>query len=304
MIKKPLNKFLFKALLFVIPVFLFFEILFRLGFSPIVTNSTLFDLKMLKVQQQHIKKASLLSMGSSINLYELNSNIVVQNIHLSYYNFASWGLQMVDLDPLVKDFVKTYHPKYVVICSSFPEFISPKNNSYLNYINANGFLKNYFPELFYFKNYNSLHQVVRRKLTTYPLNLDNWGGATLRIKQKDIDRQKWNEHDIFPTRYTQANYNALDSISTFLNAQKVKFIFVQAPIKESYTNTPLSKQLIQLHFERCKSIVERRGGIYLNYYNPVVFTDSLFFDQYHLQDTGAVIFTKEVVADLKKIIDN
>ncbi len=300
--KKPINRFLLKLLLFIMPVLVFFEVLFRLGFAPIVTDSTLFDLKMLAVQKHQVKNIKLLAMGSSITLYELNSDSMVQNFKLPYYNFASWGLQMADMNRLLNSLVKTNQPKYVVICSSFPDFVSPPNNSYLNYINANSFIKDDFPELFYFKNYNSIHQVIRRKFNTYPLSLDNWGGASLSVKLRNVNSEKWNEHDIFPTKYTQANYKALDSLSAFLNEQKIKLIFVQVPIKKSYTNTDRSKQLILAHFDSCKSIVEGKGGIYLNYYNPTIFTDSLFIDQYHLQQAGSTILTSEIVADLKKII--
>jgi len=61
--KNPKNRFLLKVLLFVLPVLVFFEVLFRLGFAPIVTNSTLFDIKMLTVQKRHAKNIKLLSMG-------------------------------------------------------------------------------------------------------------------------------------------------------------------------------------------------------------------------------------------------
>ena len=298
--KNPINKFLLKVLLFVLPVLVFFELLFRLGFAPIVTNSTLFDIKMLAVQKYHVKNIKLLAIGSSLTLYELNSNIIVRNFNMSYYNFASWGLQIADMKRLLTSLVKTNEPKYVIICSSFPDFMLPPNNSYLNYINTNSYIKDNFPEYFYFKNYNSIHQIIRRKFNTYPLVLDNWGGASL--KGMNINNSKWNDHDIFPTKYSRANYEALDSLSTFLKEQNVKFIFIQVPIKKSYTNTDQSKQIIQSHFDRCRSIVEGKGGIYLNYYNTTIFTDSLFIDQYHLQDAGAIILTKEIAGDLKKII--
>jgi hypothetical protein len=300
--KRPVNKFLLKTLLFVIPVLVFFEVLFRLGFAPIVTNSTLFDTKMLNVQKHHIKNVTLLAAGSSETLYELNSKIIVQNFNIPYYNFSSWGMQVTDTKVLLKSLVQKYHPKYVIMCSSIGEFIYPQNDTYLNYINANNFIKDDFPELFYFKKYNSIHQVIRRKLTTYPLKLDDWGGTSLNIKPKDINQQKWNEHGIFPTGYTSQNYTALDSLGAYLAQQNIKFIFVQVPIKKSYTNTASSKQLILAHFDKCRAIVEKQGGIYLNYFNTTTFTDNLFTDQYHLQDTGAVILTKEIVADLKKII--
>jgi hypothetical protein len=300
--KSPFKIFFCKILLFVIPVFILFEVLFRLGFYPIITNSTLFDLKMIAIQKQHLKKVKLLSIGSSINLYDLNSDIIVQNFNMPYYNLGSWGLQITDMKLLLKGFVNEYHPQYVVLCSSFTDFISPPNDTYLNYINTSYFVKDNFPEVFYYKDYHSIHQIVRRKYKAYPLNFDRWGGAALNFTLKDIVWNKWNEHGIFPTKYSGQNYKDLDSLSAFLNKQNIKFIFIQAPIKKSYANTILSKQVIQSHFDKCRSIVEGRGGTYLNYYDTGVFTDSLFIDQYHLQRTGAVVLTKEVAADLKKII--
>lgn len=300
--KNPINRFLLKIMLFVIPVLLFFEILFRLGFAPIVTNSTFFDVKMLAVQKHHIKNIKLLAMGSSITLYELNSKMIVQNFNLPYYNFASWGLQIADMNRLLTSLVKINKPKYIIICSSLTDFANAPNSSYLNYINTNDYIKDNFPEFFYFKNYNSIHQIIRRKFDTYPLVLDNWGGASLSASAMDKNNGKWNKHDIFPTKYTRSNYEALDSLSSFLNDQKIKLVFVQAPLKNSYASTGQYDHLLVTHFNRCRSIIEGNGGIYLNYYNTTIFTDSLFVDQYHLQSGGSVILTKQIVAGLKRVI--
>jgi hypothetical protein len=299
--KRQVSRFIVKALLFTIPIVVFFEALYRLGFAPIITNSTLFDSKMLQVQKQHIKKVGLMTMGSSVALYEVKSSIITQNLHMPYYNFSSWGLQMADTRVLLNSFVNKYHPKYVLLCSSIADFIAPQNETYLNYANAPEFIKDDLPELFYFRNYNSIHQVVRRKHEEYPQKFDNWGGASLSIEAKHIKRNIRYEHDIFPTKYTQANYEALDAIGISLKAQHVRFIFIEAPINKSYANTARSIQLLQAHFDKCRAIVERQGGTYLNYYNTSVFTDSLFTDQYHMQDAGSMILTKEIVKDVKKI---
>jgi len=298
--KKPLNRFLIKVLLFALILTVFFETLFRLGFAPIVTNSTFFDQKMLAVQKQSIKNVKLLAMGSSVALYELNSKIIARHIELPYYNFASWGLQITDTKALLTSFVSRYHPRYVILCSSIGDFITPRNETYLNYVNACDFIKNDMPECFYFTNYNSVYQVVRRKLITYPIALDQWGGASLSIKE--INKDKWNEHNIFPTRYTPGNYLALESLASFLKTQKVKLIFIQVPLKKSYANTHQSQRLLSWHFERCRSIVEAQGGTYLNYYNTAVFADNLFTDQYHLLNEGSIILTKEILRDLKGIV--
>ena len=74
------------------------------------------------------------------------------------------------------------------------------------------------------------------------------------------------------------------------------------PIKKSHADTNYYQPLVSAHFDRCRSIIESRGGTYLNYHNTTIFTGSLFVDQYHLQNAGAIIFTKEAVADLKNLV--
>jgi hypothetical protein len=300
--KNNLTIFLYKTLFFILPVFILFEILFRTGFYPIITNSSLFDYKMFEVQKQHLKKVELLSIGSSIGLYDVNSGVIVQNFKRSYYNFSSWGLTMADMNVMLKSFVKDYRPETVLICSSLGDFMSAPNDSYLNYLNTSSCIRNNFPEYFYCKNYSSIHQIIFRKYNAYRLAFDPWGGASLTIDPKDINRDKWNEHFLFPTDYTQSQYMSLDSLSAFLREQKIRFIFAQAPIKASYANTASARQKIEAHFDRCKSIVEGRGGVYLNYYDTATFTDRLFFDQSHLQAGGGVILTRKMVADLKTIV--
>jgi hypothetical protein len=296
------GRFLIRTGLFLLPVLIFFEILFRAGYFPIITSSTLFDIKMFEVQKQHIKKVGILSIGSSINLYELNSDLIAKNINLSYYNFASWGLQITDMKNLLPGYIKEYEPKYVILCSSVGDFTSPQNDSYYNFINTGYWIKNNFPEFFYLKDYHSVYQIIRRKIKAYPLKLDNWGGATLEIKPEDLKNLPVNPNKLFPSAYAVKNYKALDSLAAFLNNQHIKLIFLQAPLRNSVADTSISQQALSAHFAQCRSLVEANGGVYLNYHDPKVFSDSLFIDYFHLQANGAALMTREVVADLRKII--
>jgi hypothetical protein len=93
------------------------------------------------------------------------------------------------------------------------------------------------------------------------------------------------------------------SLSSLLKDHHIKFIFVQSPIKLQYTNTLSSQQSIENHFVNCKKIVEKYGGIYLNFHGIKEFSnDSLFVDQYHLSSVGATIFTRKLTHSLKKFI--
>ena len=300
--KNKIGLFLGKIVLFTLPVIILFEVLFRMGYYPIITNSSFFDHKIGKAGKQRVKNLTLLACGASIAAYELNSKVIMDSLHVPYYNFGSWGMQICDTRTVLKAFVASYHPKYVLLCSSIGEFILPKNETYSNYAHMNPFIATNFPEFFYFSNYSPIHQIAYRKAHVFHLEQDAWGGTELTIAKKDILLDKWNEHDMFPTGYTEGAYKELDSLAAFLKEKNVTFIYAQAPIKASYTNTLTRKQIIDAHFDRCRSIVGAHGGIYLNYYNTSTFTDSLFFDQYHLQASGAVIFTREIASDLKKII--
>jgi len=303
--KKPVSIFIYKVLLFVVPVLVVFEILFRLGCYPVITDSTFFDLKMMGIQKHPIKNVQLLAIGSSVALNDLNSEIIVQNLNMPYYNFASWALQMADTENLLKGFVKKYNPKYVILCSSLGDFKKKQNDTYLNYLNESDYIRDNFPEFFYFKSYSSVYRIIRRKYKSFPLNLDKWGAVSLQEKQKNTNNtteDEWNKHQVFPTAYTLYNYQKLDTLSAFLKQQNVKLIFIQVPIEKSYAGTAANKQKMESHFSQCRSIVEKHGGIYLNYYNTTIFADSLFRDQIHLQGMGATVLTKEIVADLKKII--
>jgi hypothetical protein len=300
--KNKIGLFLGKIVLFALPIFILFEVLFRMGYYPIITNSSFFDHKIGKAGRQRVKNLTLLAVGSSVAAYQLNSKIILDSLHIRYYNFSSWGMQIADTREVLQAFVASYHPKYILLCSSIADFTKPKNETYSNYTHTNPYIRAAFPEFFYFSNFSPIHQIAYRKSHAFHIEPDAWGGIELTIGKKDILLDKWNEHDIFPTGYTEGAYKELDSLGAFLKEKNITFIFVQAPLKASYTNTLTRKQIIDAHFDRCRSIVGAQGGIYLNYYNPGIFTDSLFFDQYHLQASGAAIYTREIVADLKKII--
>jgi hypothetical protein len=79
-------------------------------------------------------------------------------------------------------------------------------------------------------------------------------------------------------------------------------IFVQAPIKEQYLNVPQAQKAVDSHILTCMNIVEKNGGIYLNFEGLKEFSnDNLFVDQFHLSARGATLFTKKLTHSLKTI---
>jgi hypothetical protein len=300
--KSKLNIFLWKILLFVLPVLLCFEVLFRLGIYPIMTSSGFFDQKMMEVNKDRIREVKLMAMGSSCTLYDLSSAGMVRNFDLPYYNFSSWGLQISDTRLLLTDLVRQYRPEYVIICSSPWDFMTPPNDTYRNYTSMPPLVRDHFPEVFYFRPFSSIHTLFYRKWESYQPVLDHWGGMPMKIPKKDIHRERWIKNFRFPTSYTEDAYKQLDTLSAWLRDQKVQLIFAEVPLNMVFDNAREAGPLLAAHIEKCRSIVTARGGVYLDYDDPARFPDSLFFDQTHLQAPGAAILTSELAADLKAII--
>jgi hypothetical protein len=300
--KSTLNIFLLKTLLYALPICVGFEILFRLGFYPVTTNSILFDQKMIQVQQQHLRHVKILAIGSSCGLHDLSSPVIVRNFDAPYYNFCSWGLQVSDMRRLLPDLVNHYRPEYVILCSSPWDFRIPPNETYRNYTSMPSVLRDHFPEVFYFRPFTSIHQLVFRKWERRLPALDRWGGAPLTISREDIHRDSWDKAFLFPTMSTPGGYNDLDSLCAWLQDRKIALIFAEMPVNLVYDNAPEARQLLAEHLSTCRRIVTSRGGHFLNYHDPAVFPDSLFFDQTHLQAAGGEIMTQRLVTDLKKII--
>ena len=78
--RRGLNRFLLKLVLMGLPVLVGYEVLYRLRIYPVLTNSQLFDNKMLDVQRHPPRAVKLLAMGSSVTLYDLDSRMLARAI--------------------------------------------------------------------------------------------------------------------------------------------------------------------------------------------------------------------------------
>jgi hypothetical protein len=296
----------------VIPIIAFFTFLYLAGYRPLLTDSIGFDAKIRYVKEKKLKQIDLIAIGSSMTLNNLSSEVIKDSLNMSFFNLASWGLRIKDINHLAINYTPIYKPKYIIVVSSIADFNNdPLEVSINNYLNTSQYFKDHFEAYFYIKNFNSIAEIRSRKrelakcllvdTNDYSsLHFDKWGGVLLRMSKKSFSLKRWNDHEPFPTQSAPSQYQALISLSSFLKDQHIKFIFVQSPIKLQYVNTLASQQAVCNHFITCKNIVERFDGIYLNFHGIKEFSnDSLFVDQYHLSSTGAKLLTKKITHSLK-----
>jgi len=303
-----MRKFLLKTALYVLLILAGFEGLYRAGFLPVVTDSTLFDRKMSWLQQHPMVQPKFVVVGSSTALYGIRSVQMVRNIPLTYYNISAPLLNVASSLMIVRSIVRDYHPKYLLVGSNLGDFCRPADSTYLSYTNASPLVKWDLPELFYFLDYHSIHQILYRKWKVTWLFFDNWGGG-VKVYDRALMEMRLAENPgaylgqlAFDPQYRKIHYEALDSMSRWLREQHVQLIFVQDPIRPGNLADAYLRVQVQRHIQICDSIVAASGGIFLNHCNAVSGKDSLFFDAVHLWPPGGDIFTDSLVRDLKKII--
>lgn len=302
-----MKKFLLKTALYVVLVAGVFEGLYRAGYLPIVTDSTIFDRKMSWLQQRPEIRPKFVVVGASTALYGIRSPQMARSLPLAYYNFGAPMLNVASSLAIVQSIVRDYHPEYVMIASNVGDFCRRPDSTYLYYADAGHFVKWQLPELFYFLDYHSIHQVVYRKLKVTWLEFDDWGGGikkydrTMIKKRLEDDPGAFLGQLTFDAQYQGMHYRALDSMCRWLGLQHVKMIFVQCPIRPANLADDSVLAKVKRHIQVCDSIVGANGGIFLNHCNAVAGSDSLFFDAVHLWPPGGDIFTDSLVRDLATI---
>lgn len=300
-----MRRFILKTTLYLLLILGGFELLFRLGFWPCITDSFTYDHKMLWLQQHPLKRTDLIAVGSSVPLYGLSSEEIVGHLPLSYYNFSSWSVRMADCWTTIRPIVRDYRPKYVILGCNLGDFIAAPDSTYLNYIDASPLLRRHLPEGFYFTHFTSIHQIMYRWFNRKGVVFDRWGGMLLEgpvLKMHIADAPKDPLQLPFDPRYQQVHYRALDEMSRWLRDQGIQLFFVQFPLPaKSMTNDSVHAK-VNRHIETCRSIVEANGGIFLNYVNAFPYRDSLYVGALHLTPSGARVLTDLLVRDLQKVI--
>jgi hypothetical protein len=312
--KNKFAPFIYSVVAVVLPILVIFELLMRAGYVPLLTNSISFDAKVHYIQKRNVGPTNVMIIGSSITLNNFSSAVIKDSLKTSFFNFSCWGLQINDTRQLIINYLPKYKPKYIIICSSTPDFTTDGNTeSITNYLTANNYLKEHFKEYFYIRNYSSLLDIVTRKREMAKhdhgnddyasLNFDEHGSVLLNISPKNILPERWNEQGGFPTTHTDKQYAELTALSKLLKQRDIKLIFIQSPIRKAYVSTLRSQQVVNSHFKTCKKIIENNGGIYLNLHDTNIFAnDTMFVDQFHLSVAGATLFTQLAMHQLKKAV--
>lgn len=252
-------------------------------------------------------------IGSSIAIDNINTDVMLNNFKLSYYNFGVWSMQMADDYNLLNQYVDKYQPKYVIIPSTMQDFLEERNNT----IPKNSNISENYLGYYYIKNFSNLLEIFKRRREIKTDQLDNnrydclkfdvGGGTSLNLDDKILAEKKKKDIHVsltkFPNQNTNEEYKNLENIAGFLKKKGIKLIFIQSPYQTKYVVDAKIKNNVMAHFKKCSDIIKNNGGAYINYnINYPGLPDNFYADALHMTGTGSVAFTKQMAKDLTTII--
>jgi len=305
-----MSSYLKKILVFVLIPAILLSIFFLFKYkdvpAPKLTNSYSLNEKLFEFENFH---CDYLCVGSSMALNNANSDVIINGFSSNdYFNFASWGTKIADIYPFLKVYLNDFNPKVILLVSNAMDF-GPKTE---NFQEGEVWYRILYPYKaitpIYYLMHLDLHYYFKyyelNKLTKYydtinsSLKFDPYGGVELVTNyHPPLDTLNWNTKIEFDA-IKEENYTYLDSTLRLLDSKKIKFIFVQSPIREGLIDKEYKVE-IEKHIKRVDSIINNYNQTFIDA-TQRIWPDSLFFDYAHFNTSGAKIFTQYFIDKIKK----
>ena len=254
-----------------------------------------------KLEFSRNKKVDILSIGSSMNLNNLSSKIVINRFKSrSYLNLSSWGLKLKTDFDLLKIQTKIQKPKSLIFVSNIIDFTNREKDElneneydnqeiekYLTTHNSMFYHLEYFNLKYYFRGCLLRKGYKSGRNFYLTLQYDDHGGTPIDPKKFQYNIERWNNSFTKPPN--EKYYNYLDSILNYCKLNNIQFFFFQSPTRKK-TLIKNEKEILLNHCKKVENIVCEKGGFFVNS-NDEKWDDSLFIDGIHLNENGADLFT-------------
>lgn len=255
------------------------------------------------------ENVEILSLGSSMNLNNLNSESIVHTLQTeAYLNTASWGMSMDENYKMLQIFDEIYKPEILIISSNIMDFGSRgkniKYNQITDYLKSENTFKFHLINLriqYYLDNFKYAKK-VRNDINEHGyLGFDKYGAVDNKGENFKIKAKLWN-HDILNQVIDSVQYKYLDSIAVFCKNRGTKLWFFNAPIREqmmlNYDDEKLTKY--ENHRTEVNRILTKSNQVFIDA-NNILWNDSLFIDSNHFNRKGAKLYTEYCLEQLKSI---
>lgn len=270
-----------------------------------ISNSFSFNEKSAFLARSNLQSCEVIASGSSMTLYNLNSQIISNYFSdLSYMNISSWGITLGDNLKILKVIISNIcKPKVVIIVSSPSDFreleVLRDGLSEEKFINAVKGEGKFLPFLsvknihYVMTHYKKTERVKTELAGHASLIFDADGGVSIVENDWSIKSPNWHTNMIDLVRATSGGYQAFEEVVTYLNDSGIRVIHVQTPIREDMYEQ--SAVVIAVHTEKMKSLAD---SLPFESYDLSIFpaiSKQQYSDLFHLTGSGADLFTVELV---------
>lgn len=256
--------------------------------APKLTNSYSLNEKLYRAPHQPLE---MMAIGSSMTQCNLHSETLIQQTGCDrFFNLASWGFRIADIDQFIDPLIRFYRPSECIIVSNVMDFESSglvyntdPVEDYLRFP-LRGLYRFAYPDLDYLISKTSENRETKTRLNIYSsLCYDQWGGVPLSTNGFVVSEYRWN-HTVSFSAIDPAAYEKLESICRRLKASGVRPVFVLSPLRNGLVDAQYRGN-IKIHANRVRRIIELSGGLFVDA-TKVGWPDSLFVDGTHLHAEG------------------
>ena len=275
---------------------------------PPFTGSISFDEKAVWLAKRLQQPCDLLAIGSSMTVNNLDSSVFEGQ---QLVNASSWGMKIQQTDYFLELLLHYWSPKTVVVITAPIDFEG-------DYRGAKIFdrdkLKRFFDEGNLFRAHlhylsaqyllGSFNEVQRDRVgrkTYYSLDFDGSGSVPLDLMSEGFERleERWMKPVAQEESIDEANYTGLVRLANRCREKGIRFVLVQAPIREDIFTEKDRKFLTQTHWPRLAKACLDNGGASHNFHGNLLLSTDQFADSTHLNRDGAQALSKAILQLLR-----
>lgn len=255
----------------------------------------------------HQSQNDIIIFGSSRAMHYYDPIILRDSLGASCYNCAKDGNGIIMMYGLYKMITERYQPKVLIydLCTGF-DLLAGDNNKFLGGLKYN-YDCNHIDSIFWkvdpLERYKMVAQTYRYNSEFLQLMMDNihplrsdHNGYRPVDRTMTYDPKIDNVLDTITYQYDELKMYYMKRLIADCKARGTSLIFYISPMYKANSDRVYSPMI-----DYC----ERNNIPIINHYcdKKYVFNKTYFYDSFHMNREGATVYTKEVAAEVKKIIE-
>lgn len=276
---------------------------------PPFTGSLSFDEKAVWLEKRLDHPCSLLAIGSSMTVNNLVSAVFKDH---AFLNAGSWGMKIQQTDYFLETLLPFVSPETVLMISAPTDFereyrsreIFDKTKM-VRFFESENLFRAHLELLSVNYLLGTLPVVLRDRegrSTYYSLDFDAGGSVPLDLMSEGFERlpERWQRPVATEEVMDEANYEGLSSMARRCRAHGIRFVFVQAPIRQDILTQKDKAFLQDKHWPRIAQICADQEAFFYNFHGRLPVSEADFADSTHLNRNGAAKLSRAIRQGLEE----